>query len=230
VTVFRSSVSNGGRTSSWDGCCVYSRCYASQGKETTYLPPTWSFSSLCATCAMSSLTPRVSHSALSSIRSHFLAIAPADGAMVSCAHKEPIEKRGRIQTHCYSMMSLGKIIMNACLLLGFSGPEMNCAGYEPDATVGCTVDEAVIARVEPALIQSYPADWCHRKCSRATFDFDLPIHTLAMGMSMVIFLSLPLYASLKEEKVQAEPRLAYLKAFWSQLQRKACWQIILCES
>mmetsp|Transcript_22039 Transcript_22039/g.52065 ORF Transcript_22039/g.52065 Transcript_22039/m.52065 type:complete len:666 (+) Transcript_22039:188-2185(+) len=151
----------------------------------------------------------------------------ADGAMVSFAHKEPIERRGRIQTHCYSMASLGKIIMHGCLLLGFSGPEMNCAGYQPDAAFLCTTDEAVLARVEPGLIQSYPTDWCHQKCSRATFDFDLPIHTLAMGMCMVIFLSLPLYANLKEEKVQAEPRLEYLRAFWSQLERKACWQIIL---
>lgn len=75
-------------------------------------------------------------SVLSPIRSNFSAITSADGAMVSFAHKEPIERRGRIQTHCYSMMSLGKIIMNGCLLLGFSGPEMNCAGYQPDAAVG----------------------------------------------------------------------------------------------
>lgn len=169
-------------------------------------------------------------SVLSPIRSNFSAITSADGAMVSFAHKEPIERRGRIQTHCYSMASLGKIIMHGCLLLGFSGPEMNCAGYQPDAAFLCTTDEAVLARVEPGLVQSNPTDWCHQKCSRATFDFDLPIHTLAMGMCMVIFLSLPLYANLKEEKVQAEPRLEYLRAFWSQLERKACWQIILCES
>lgn len=50
-----------------------------------------------------------------------------------------------------------------------------------------------------------------------------------MSICFVIAASLPLYLRLKEEKVTAEPRVEYLMKFWSQIKRRACWQIILCK-
>jgi len=46
----------------------------------------------------------------------------SDGFMVWIAHREPIEKRGKMQTLVYSMNKLGQIAINLIILLGFSGP------------------------------------------------------------------------------------------------------------
>lgn len=49
----------------------------------------------------------------------------------------------------------------------------------------------------------------------------------ALSICFVIAASIPLYLRLKEDKVEAEPRGEFLRKFWTQLKRKACWQIIL---
>jgi hypothetical protein len=45
----------------------------------------------------------------------------------------------------------------------------------------------------------------------------------------VIFASLPFYLRLKEKRVAAEPRIEFLMKFWTQIRRRACWQVILCK-
>lgn len=164
----------------------------------------------------------------------------ADGFMVTIAHREPIEKRGKTQTFCYSMMKLGQLVVNVVLLLGMSGPEMNCPGYEPDPDSACSTDEAVLRRVDPTLLGNHTMDslspigkdkaddeWCHEKCPRATFWWDLSIPSFALSICFVIVASVPLYLRLNEEKVEAEPRGEFLRKFWNQIQRRAAWQIIL---
>ncbi|KAL7541915.1 LOW QUALITY PROTEIN: hypothetical protein ACHAWF_007051 [Thalassiosira exigua] len=195
----------------------------------------------------------------------------ADGFMVTIAHREPIEKRGKTQTFCFSlrtsdsMMKLGQLVVNVVLLLGMSGPEMNCPGYEPDPDSACSTDEAVLRRVDPTLLGNHTMnslspigkdkaddEWCHEKCPRATFWWDLSIprmHThfladqlffldmlrssqhltcsFALSICFVIVASVPLYLRLNEEKVEAEPRGEFLRKFWNQIQRRAAWQIIL---
>ena len=156
------------------------------------------------------------------------------------------------------MSKLGQIAINVLLLLGFSGPEMNCVGYEPDPDVPCTTNIYVTKRVDPDLYQSNPYGWCYETCHQATFDWDLSIplvfvfilsdsllslfvltqhvhvHTnhcseFALSICFVIAASIPLYLRLKEDKVAAEPRGEFLRKFWSQIQRRACWQIVLCK-
>lgn len=99
----------------------------------------------------------------------------SDGFMVWVAHREPIEKRGKMQTLVYSMNKLGQITINVLILLGFSGPEMNCPGFEPDPTVPCTTNIYVTKRVDHELYQNDPYGWCYEKCHQATFDWDLSI-------------------------------------------------------
>ena len=99
----------------------------------------------------------------------------ADGFMVWIAHREPIERRGRIQTLVYSMNKLGQVFVNVLILFGFSGPAMNCVGYEPDADVPCTNDAYVTRRVDAELYRDNPTGWCYEKCHQATFDWDLGI-------------------------------------------------------
>jgi hypothetical protein len=99
----------------------------------------------------------------------------ADGFMVWIAHREKIEKRGKMQTLVYSMSKLGQICINILILLGFSGPQINCAGYESDQNVPCTTNSYVTTRVDPELYQSNPNGWCYQKCDQATFDWDLSI-------------------------------------------------------
>ena len=99
----------------------------------------------------------------------------ADGFMVWIAHREPIEKRGKMQTLVYSMNKLGQIWINVLILFGFSGPEMNCVGYEPDPGVPCSTNIYVTKRVDTELLRNNPYGWCYEKCEQATFDWDLSI-------------------------------------------------------
>mmetsp|Transcript_14450 Transcript_14450/g.31341 ORF Transcript_14450/g.31341 Transcript_14450/m.31341 type:complete len:689 (+) Transcript_14450:124-2190(+) len=151
----------------------------------------------------------------------------ADGFMVWVAHREPIEKRGKMQTLVYSMNKLGQVFINVIILLGFSGPENNCVGFESDPNVLCSTNIYVTKRVDPELYQSNPYGWCYEKCKGATFDWDMSISEFALSICFVIAASMPLYLRLKEDKVTAEPRGEYLKKFLSQVKRRACWQIIL---
>jgi hypothetical protein len=151
----------------------------------------------------------------------------ADGAMVSIAHKEPIDKRGKTQTFCYSMMKLGQVAANVVILFGMSGPEMNCPGYESNPEATCSTDEKVVERVDATLLENNPDEWCHTRCSHATFSWDLSIPSFALSICFVIVASIPLLYCLKENKVKPEPRGEFLANFWSQIQQRACWQIIL---
>lgn len=152
----------------------------------------------------------------------------ADGCMVYIAHREPIEKRGKMQTLVYSCNKLGQIAINALIMIGFSGPQMNCAGFEPNPDIPCTQNIYVTKRVEQGLYQSNPFGWCYEKCHAATFDWDyLTIPEFSLTICFVIAASIPLYLRLKEDKVKAEPRVEFMKKFWSQIRRRACWQIIL---
>jgi MFS family permease len=151
----------------------------------------------------------------------------SDGFMVWIAHREPIEKRGKMQTLVYSMNKLGQIAINLIILLGFSGPEMNCPGYEPDPQVPCTNNIYVIKRVDPELYANNPYSWCYEMCNDATFEWDLSIPEFAISICFVIFASIPLYLRLKEDKVQAEPRMAFLAKFWSQLSKSLFALLVL---
>mmetsp|Transcript_21966 Transcript_21966/g.46351 ORF Transcript_21966/g.46351 Transcript_21966/m.46351 type:complete len:696 (-) Transcript_21966:177-2264(-) len=151
----------------------------------------------------------------------------ADGFMVWVAHREPIEKRGKMQTLVYSMNKLGQIAINVLILFGFSGPIMNCPGYEPNPEVPCSTNIYFTKRVDPELYQSNPYGWCYEVCHEATFTWDLSIPEFALSICFVIAASIPLYLRLKEDKVKAEPRLEFLGKFWIQIKRRACWQIIL---
>jgi hypothetical protein len=99
----------------------------------------------------------------------------ADGFMVWVAHREPLEKRGKMQTLVYSMNKLGQIFINIFILFGFSGPIMNCVGFEPDPDIPCTTNIYVTQRVDPELYQNNPNGWCYEKCHQATFDWDFGI-------------------------------------------------------
>ena len=151
----------------------------------------------------------------------------SDGFMVWIAHREPIEKRGKMQTLVYSMNKLGQIAINLIILFGFSGPEMNCPGFESDLQVPCTQNIYVVKRVDQELYLNNPYSWCYQMCNDATFEWDLSIPEFAISICFVIFASIPLYLRLKEAKVKAEPRIEFLSKFWSQLKRKAAWQVIL---
>mmetsp|Transcript_14998 Transcript_14998/g.32331 ORF Transcript_14998/g.32331 Transcript_14998/m.32331 type:complete len:420 (+) Transcript_14998:796-2055(+) len=123
------------------------------------------------------------------------------------------------------MMQLGQVAANVIVLFGYSGPEYNCPGYESDPRVACTTIEEVVARVDPILLNV--TDWCHEKCPRSTFSWDLPTPRFSVGIFLVIVVTITLIFRLKEDKVEALPRRDFLLQFWSQLKRKAAWQTIL---
>jgi hypothetical protein len=132
-----------------------------------------------------------------------------------------------MQTLVYSMNKLGQIVINVLILVGFSGPMMNCPGYQPDPNIPCTNNQAVLNRVDPDLLSSNQYGWCHEICSGATFDFDITIPEFALSICFVIVASIPLYLRLKEDKVEATAKVEFINNFWSQLQRRAAWQVIL---
>jgi len=59
------------------------------------------------------------------------------------------------------------------------------------------------------------------------FTWDLSIPTFALSICFVIAASIPMYICLKEDKVEASPTGDFMSKFWVQIQRRACYQIIL---
>lgn len=116
------------------------------------------------------------------------------------------------------MSHLGKIFVDVVVLLGMSGPESNCSGYKPNGEV-CT------SGTDASSHNS--TEWCHEMCQSATLGWDLPIPYLSLGICFVILLSMPLYACLKEDRVEAKPTRQFLHQFWGQIQRRAVWQVII---
>ena len=156
---------------------------------------------------------------------YVMADVSADGFMVWIAHREPMKKRGNMQTLVYSASKLGEIFINIVILFGFSGPKTNCPGYEEDPNIPCTTDPKMVSRSELAAL--YPDLWCHMKCPRATMDWDLSIPHFAWIIVSINLFSLPFYFMLKENRAPREPLNKFMLAFWGQLKRKAAWRIIL---
>ena len=156
---------------------------------------------------------------------YVMADVAADGYMVWMAHREPVNKRGRIQTLIYTMRELGRICINIVIIFAFSGPGVTCPGYERDPNASCTNDQSVMDRNN--LSEDYPESWCYMKCDSATFDFGLTIPQYVWIIAGVNLISIPSYFMLREEKAVKEKVTDMLSSFWRTMQRKAVWQVML---
>ncbi len=156
---------------------------------------------------------------------YVMADVAADGYVVWMAHREPVKKRGGVQTLIYTMREAGRIIINIVIIFGFSGPSVNCPGYESDPNVPCTTDESVVSRNE--LSAEYPDTWCYMKCSAATFDFGLTIPQYVWIIAAANLLSIPSYFMMFEEKSERENFVKMMKDFWVVMKKRAVWQIVL---
>ena len=156
---------------------------------------------------------------------YVMADVAADGYMVWMAHREPVNKRGRIQTLIYTMRELGRICINIVIIFAFSGPGVTCPGYERDPNAPCTNDQSVMDRNN--LSEEYPESWCYMKCDSATFDFGLTIPQYVWIIAGVNLISIPSYFMLREEKAVKEKVTDMLSSFWRTMQRKAVWQVML---
>mmetsp|Transcript_15892 Transcript_15892/g.39459 ORF Transcript_15892/g.39459 Transcript_15892/m.39459 type:complete len:680 (+) Transcript_15892:521-2560(+) len=158
---------------------------------------------------------------------YVMADVAADGFMVWMAHRESDAKRGRIQTLIYIIREIGRICINIVVLLGFSGPHVNCPGYEPDPSTPCTTDEATVARADQYLVDEYPDTWCHQTCPQADFSFGMTIPQYVWLIATVNIISLPSYIMLKEDKRKAEGVSKVMKGFWTTAKKRGVWQIML---
>lgn len=156
---------------------------------------------------------------------YVMADVSADGFMVWIAHREPLHKRGRMQTLIYSTNVIGQIVINVVILIGFSGPAMNCPGFERDINIPCTTNKHVTSRND--LYLKSPENWCYEKCDNAVFDFDLTVPQFSLFIVSVIFLSLPSYLVLNEERCSHKGLKAFLSSFSNQIKRRAIWQVML---
>lgn len=130
---------------------------------------------------------------------YVMADVAADGFMVWMAHREPIERRGRIQTLIYICRQVGRISVLLVLTFGFSGPQVSCPGW-----------------VEG-----------QKRCKKATFDFSLTIPQFAWILAAVNLVFIPTYFLLFEEKSVRESFTAKMTSFWYVLKKRAVWQVIL---
>ena len=90
---------------------------------------------------------------------YVLADVAADAFMVYIANNhETKDQKGNMQTLVYSCFYFGQVVINVILLFGFSGPEINCVGYQRNGDIECTDDVSVATRNE--YYQDYPHDWC----------------------------------------------------------------------
>jgi len=145
--------------------------------------------------------------------------------MVWMAHHEQEQRRGKIQSLIYIMRSLGRIMINLVIIFAFSGPAVNCPGYESDVSVACTTDEAVTSR--SALFEENPEDWCHQVCEAADFAFGLTIPQFAWIIAVINLASMPTYFMLHEEPKQPEKVKDVMSGFWVVIQKRAVWQVML---
>lgn len=145
--------------------------------------------------------------------------------MVWMAHHETIERRGKIQTLIYIMREIGRFLISIVIILGFSGPETACPGYESDLNAPCTTDESVTSRNDQ--FESNPDDWCHVVCDAADFPFGLTIPQFVWIIASVNIISIPAYFLLYEEKRAAEKVGKVLSAFWQVMKKRAVWMLVL---
>jgi len=156
---------------------------------------------------------------------YVMADVAADGFMVWMAHREPVNKRGSVQTLIYTVREIGRICINIVIMFGFSGPEVACPGYESDPSMPCTTDESVMSRND--LAAEYPDEWCHMTCSDAAFEFGLTIPQYVWLIAAVNLISLPSYLILKEEIIPHEKFSTMMSSFWRTMKRRAVWQLML---
>ena len=149
----------------------------------------------------------------------------ADGYMVWMAHHESKKRRGKIQSLIYIMRSIGKIAINVVIIFAFSGPAVNCPGYESDESVPCTTDESVTSRNK--LFETNPETWCYETCEAADFAFGLTIPQFAWIIAGINIVSMPTYFLLFEERKAKDKVTEVLGNFWTVMQRRAVWQVML---
>jgi len=154
-----------------------------------------------------------------------MADVAADGFMVWLAHREPINERGRWQTLVYMSNNFGQILINIVILLSFSGPEVNCPGYERNENIPCTNDERIMSRSQ--FTDDYPETWCHMVCSGANFDFGLTIPEFSYLLATCIIFSIPFFLMLNDEKTPPESFSNFITNFWMILKKRKTWQIII---
>lgn len=156
---------------------------------------------------------------------YVMANVAADGYMVWMAHHESTDRRGKIQTLIYICRSIGRIMINLVIIFAFSGPAVNCPGYESDPNVPCTDDESVAARND--LYESNPDTWCYQQCSSADFAFGMTIPQFAWLIVAINLASMPTYFMLYEEKKTRDKVKKVLTDFWIVMKRRAVWQVML---
>lgn len=146
----------------------------------------------------------------------------ADGMMVWMAHHEPTERRGKVQSLIYIMRNFGKIFINLVIIFAFSGPAVNCPGYEKDPNVQCTYDENVVSRND--LAEEFPDAWCYEQCEGAQFAFGLTIPQFAWLIAAVNLASIPSYIMLKEEQKAKDSISQVASNFWTVMKKRPVWQ------
>ncbi|CAB9496879.1 Folate-Biopterin Transporter (FBT) Family [Seminavis robusta] len=149
----------------------------------------------------------------------------ADGMMVWVAHQEPDKKRGSIQTLIYIVREIGRICINIIIIIGFSGPHVNCPGFETDSSIPCTTDETVTSRND--LFEENPDTWCYMQCDAAQFNFGLTIPQYVWIIVAINLLSVPSYFTLKEERKERKNIREVASSFWLTMKKRAVWQVML---
>jgi len=156
---------------------------------------------------------------------YVVADVAADGYMVWMAHHEKRERRGKIQTLIYITRSVGRIFMSIVIIFAFSGPAVNCPGYQTNPNVPCNTDEAVASRSE--FYEEFPDTWCYKVCDRADFSFGMTIPQFAWLITGIMLASMPTYFMLHEEKKDKKKVGEVLSDFWIVMQQRAVWQVML---
>lgn len=142
----------------------------------------------------------------------------ADGYMVWMAHHEPTKRRGKIQALIYIMRSIGRIAINLVIIFAFSGPAVNCPGFQKDETIPCTTEEAITSRNE--LFEEDPEGWCYQVCPSADFSFGLSVPQFAWIIAAINLISMPSYFWLHEDSKTKEKVSSVLTSFWTVMQRR----------
>lgn len=149
----------------------------------------------------------------------------ADGYMVWMAHHEPTKRRGKIQSLIYIVRSVGRIFMSIVIIFAFSGPAVSCPGFQTDPTIPCTEDESIATRND--MYEENPEGWCYEVCKAADFEFGMTIPQFAWLIAGINLASMPTYFTLVEENKAREKVSQVLTNFWTVMQRRAVWQVML---
>jgi len=144
--------------------------------------------------------------------------------LVKVSALESPSTRGNYHSCYFVFAAIGMLFINLIILFLFSGPEMNCPGYESDDSKNCTTDLSVAMRNDEYFED--PIDWCHNQCDNAAFSWGLDYDSFALIMAFISVCGLPSSFYLCKERGTGKRLKDLMAQIWQLCQQRKVWRLM----